>query len=109
MNEIVFYGIAPGEQLGPGGEHLEPADYHEKLGQDNTVVIDVRNNYEAEIGRFQKVSGSKLWISGGVGQWRKGLEVATLAAQRCAMTCMPVIFLSWIFCRLIVCTLDAII
>jgi hypothetical protein len=55
VNEIVYYGIAPGEQLGPGGVHLEPADYHKKLGQDNTVVIDVRNNYECEIGRFQKV------------------------------------------------------
>ena len=55
VNEIVYYGIAPGEQLGPGGVHLEPADYHKKLGQENTVVIDVRNNYEYEIGRFEKV------------------------------------------------------
>jgi predicted sulfurtransferase len=58
VNEIVFYGITPGDELGPGGEHLEPQDYHAKLGQSNTVVIDVRNNYEAEIGRFQKVSES---------------------------------------------------
>jgi len=58
VNEIVYYGIAPGEQLGPGGVHLEPADYHEKLGQDNTVVIDVRNNYECEIGRFNKQEGA---------------------------------------------------
>lgn len=55
VKEIVYYGIAPGEQLGPGGVHLEPEAYHEKLGQGNTVVIDVRNNYEYDIGRFQKV------------------------------------------------------
>ena len=61
VNEIVFYGIAPGEELGPGGEHLEPEAYHEKLGQENTVVIDVRNNYEAEIGRFAKV-GIKMLV-----------------------------------------------
>ena len=55
MKEIVYYGISPEENLGPGGEHLEPSEYHQKLGQNNTVVIDVRNNYETEIGRFQKV------------------------------------------------------
>jgi predicted sulfurtransferase len=31
---------------------LEPKDYHQKLGESNTVVIDVRNHYEAAIGRF---------------------------------------------------------
>jgi predicted sulfurtransferase len=41
--------IAP---LHRGGIHLDPRDYHEKLKMDNTVVIDVRNHYEAAIGRF---------------------------------------------------------
>lgn len=57
VNEIVYYGIAPEEELGPGGVHLDPVEYHKKLGQDNTVVIDVRNNYEYEIGRFEKQQG----------------------------------------------------
>lgn len=67
VNEIVFYGISPGEDLGPGGDHLEPNEYHQKLGQSNTVVIDVRNNYEAEIGRFQKqegVGGAEIIVPG---------------------------------------------
>jgi predicted sulfurtransferase len=67
VNEIVYYGIQPGEELGPGGVHLEPAEYHAKLGQDNTVVIDVRNNYECEIGRFQKqeqVGGAQCIVPG---------------------------------------------
>jgi predicted sulfurtransferase len=41
--------VAP---LHRGGIHLDPRDYHEKLKMDNTVVIDVRNHYEAAIGRF---------------------------------------------------------
>lgn len=32
--------------------HLDPKDYHKKLGEENTVVIDVRNTYESDIGRF---------------------------------------------------------
>ena len=34
------------------GTHLEPKLYHEKLAESDTVVIDVRNHYEAKIGRF---------------------------------------------------------
>jgi UPF0176 acylphosphatase like domain len=54
VKELVFYGIngqhdAP---LSHGGEHLAPRDFHTKLTQSNTVVIDVRNHYEAAIGRF---------------------------------------------------------
>lgn len=50
--------------LSSSGVHLEPEAYHEKLGQGNTVVIDVRNNYEAEIGRFQKVRLARICGSG---------------------------------------------
>lgn len=31
---------------------MDPKDYHKKLGEENTVVIDVRNAYESDIGRF---------------------------------------------------------
>lgn len=53
--ELVNYGLEgtkapPLEQY--HGTHLEPKDYHLKLAQDNTVIIDVRNHYEANIGRF---------------------------------------------------------
>jgi predicted sulfurtransferase len=53
--EIVRYGLegqkAPQIQQ-YSGVHLEPKDYHKKLAESNTVVIDVRNHYEAAIGRF---------------------------------------------------------
>ena len=35
-----------------GGVHLDAKDYHEMLKQKDAVVIDVRNHYEAAIGRF---------------------------------------------------------
>mmetsp|Transcript_2684 Transcript_2684/g.4153 ORF Transcript_2684/g.4153 Transcript_2684/m.4153 type:complete len:722 (-) Transcript_2684:109-2274(-) len=35
-----------------GGIHLNAMEYHEMLKQKDTVVIDVRNHYEAAIGRF---------------------------------------------------------
>jgi len=35
-----------------GGIHLNPKEYHEMLKKDDAVVIDVRNHYEAAIGRF---------------------------------------------------------
>mmetsp|Transcript_842 Transcript_842/g.1791 ORF Transcript_842/g.1791 Transcript_842/m.1791 type:complete len:706 (+) Transcript_842:68-2185(+) len=35
-----------------GGIHLDASSFHEMLQKDNTVVIDVRNNYETILGRF---------------------------------------------------------
>ena len=32
--------------------HLDAAAYHQKLSEPDTVVIDVRNKYESDIGRF---------------------------------------------------------
>ena len=41
--------VLPG---GGGGIHLDAKEYHKMLQKDNTVVIDVRNNYETILGRF---------------------------------------------------------
>ena len=53
--ELVNYGLA-GSRAPPiskhGGTHLEPSDYHKKMCEKDTVIIDVRNHYEANIGRF---------------------------------------------------------
>ncbi len=34
------------------GQHLDAVTYNEILGQPNTIVIDLRNNYEHEVGHF---------------------------------------------------------
>jgi len=44
--------IPKGEKEVKGGIHLEAKDYHEMLKREDAVVIDVRNHYEAAIGRF---------------------------------------------------------
>jgi UPF0176 acylphosphatase like domain len=55
VTELVHYGLemdkAPTLQT-YSGTHLEPVDYHAKLARPDTVVIDVRNHYEAAIGHF---------------------------------------------------------
>lgn len=58
--ELVVYGLA-GDKAPPlskGGTHLEPHDYHAKLQEPGTVVVDVRNSYEADIGRFAVERGA---------------------------------------------------
>eukprot|EP00927_Polykrikos_kofoidii_P020910 TRINITY_DN19981_c0_g1_i1.p1 TRINITY_DN19981_c0_g1~~TRINITY_DN19981_c0_g1_i1.p1 ORF type:complete len:901 (+),score=173.63 TRINITY_DN19981_c0_g1_i1:132-2834(+) len=53
-DELVGYGLdydkAPSTKY--SGVHLDPEEYHRKMEEENTVIIDVRNTYEAEIGRF---------------------------------------------------------
>ena len=39
------------------GIHLEAPDYHKAMQQKDTVIIDVRNAYESDIGHFQPPAG----------------------------------------------------
>ena len=60
VEELVFYGIREEDAAcGEGGVHLDAIKYHEMLKKKNTVVIDVRNHYEAVIGRFDGQEKSK--------------------------------------------------
>ena len=72
VKELVYYGIRNGDDTITaanntstqqkhqavipkdvmGGIHLNPKEYHEMLKKADAVVIDVRNHYEAAIGRF---------------------------------------------------------
>ena len=38
-------------------KHVEADEYHEMLGESDTVVIDVRNHYETTIGRIEPPKG----------------------------------------------------
>ena len=65
VKELVFYGV--GENSAPlamGGVHLRPKEYHAKMQEKDTVIVDVRNSYEAEIGRFvgQEELGGATYI-----------------------------------------------
>ena len=82
--EIVNYGLAGSrapEISKYGGTHIQPADYHTKMCEKDTgkittcsaiefisnclgeiVIIDVRNHYEANIGRFDPPKGGAQMI-----------------------------------------------
>lgn len=66
VTELVHYGLE-GDKAPPiqsySGVHLEPAAYHQKLAEPDTVVIDVRNHYEAAIGRFDPPSNDATTTS----------------------------------------------
>lgn len=58
--EIVTIG-APG--LAPNSEknnHLSPEDWHKAVKEENVVVIDTRNTYETDIGKFKTALDPKI-------------------------------------------------
>eukprot|EP00658_Telonema_sp_P-2_P072836 TRINITY_DN61929_c0_g1_i1.p3 TRINITY_DN61929_c0_g1~~TRINITY_DN61929_c0_g1_i1.p3 ORF type:complete len:137 (+),score=44.89 TRINITY_DN61929_c0_g1_i1:324-734(+) len=59
-NELVAYGL-DGDKAPllhhNSSKHLDALEYHEKLKKPDTVVIDVRNAYESDIGHFQPPPG----------------------------------------------------
>ena len=67
-----------------GGLHLEAREYHEMLKRDNTVVIDVRNHYEAAIGRFdgQMAAGGSAGNEDAGKSEEGGAAAAAAAAAR---------------------------
>ena len=65
MVDLVNYGLAGprAPEIGKhGGTHLEPEEYHRKMCEKDTVIIDVRNHYEANIGRFDPPEGGAKMI-----------------------------------------------
>ncbi len=52
--KIVADGLEPGSyDLSKVGTHLSALEFHELASQPDTLVIDMRNHYESEIGRFE--------------------------------------------------------
>lgn len=35
------------------GNHLSPIEFHNEIGKEDTIVIDMRNHYESEVGHFE--------------------------------------------------------
>ena len=64
VEEIVNYGLAgmKAPSINMTGVHLDPKDYHEKMTEQETVIIDVRNHYEANIGKFQPPTNGAQYI-----------------------------------------------
>mmetsp|Transcript_26043 Transcript_26043/g.44245 ORF Transcript_26043/g.44245 Transcript_26043/m.44245 type:complete len:564 (+) Transcript_26043:25-1716(+) len=60
VDELVGYtldGVRAPSLNRHAGRHLEAPDYHKQMQQKDTVIIDVRNAYESDIGRFAPPAG----------------------------------------------------
>lgn len=60
VDELVGYaldGIKAPSLNRHSGKHLEAIEYHKQMQQKDTVIIDVRNAYESDIGHFQPPEG----------------------------------------------------
>ena len=52
--EIVKYNVDKGDyDMNHVGRHLSAKEFNSKLEEDNTLVVDMRNYYESEVGRFE--------------------------------------------------------
>ena len=83
VNELVGYtldGIRAPSLNRHSGKHLEAIDYHHQMKQKDTVIIDVRNAYESDIGHFQPPEGGaelldpKMRTSGDFPKWLNAPE-----------------------------------
>lgn len=59
-DEIVTLGRPGLMPEGPVNNHLSPQEWHEAVQDPDTIVIDTRNDYEVEIGKFKSAIDFKL-------------------------------------------------
>ncbi|NJL25761.1 MAG: hypothetical protein HC902_11685 [Calothrix sp. SM1_5_4] len=59
-DEIVTIGRVDLVPDSPFNSHLTPAQWHEAIQDPNTIVIDTRNDYEVEIGKFKTATDFKI-------------------------------------------------
>ncbi len=53
-NELVAYGVPKGSyDMGKVGKHLSAKEYNLALDDPNSIIVDMRNYYESEIGHFE--------------------------------------------------------
>jgi len=53
-NEIVAWGLLDNEyDMSKTGKHLNAEDFNTLIKQGDTILIDMRNNYENEVGKFK--------------------------------------------------------
>ncbi|GMH49100.1 hypothetical protein TrVE_jg11108 [Triparma verrucosa] len=64
VDEIVNYGLAGSRapDIDNTAVHLDPKEYADKMKEKDTVIIDVRNYYESQIGSFSPPKGGAVLI-----------------------------------------------
>ncbi len=62
--ELVAYGVPKNTySMNRVGNHLSAKDYNDALDNPDTIVVDMRNYYESEIGRFNRAVVPNVQIS----------------------------------------------
>ena len=53
-DEIVSYGLQKNQyDMKKTGKHINSHEFNKKIENENTILIDMRNYYESEVGRFK--------------------------------------------------------
>lgn len=53
-NEIVSYGLQKNQyDIKKTGEHITSLEFNKKINNENTILVDMRNYYESEVGKFK--------------------------------------------------------
>ena len=53
-NEIVAYKIKKNEyDINKTGKHLDAQEFNKLMSKENSIVVDMRNHYESEVGKFE--------------------------------------------------------
>lgn len=59
-NEIVTMGKPGFAPASPKNNHLTPEEWHEAIQDPNALILDTRNDYEVEIGKFKGAKDLKI-------------------------------------------------
>lgn len=84
--EIVTMGVDGIDPLSDAGAYVEPADWNALISQENTVVIDTRNDYEVALGSFKNAVDPNTSSFREFPQWVEENR-AVLQGKKVAMFC----------------------
>ncbi|MEM7144576.1 MAG: rhodanese-like domain-containing protein, partial [Verrucomicrobiota bacterium] len=85
--EVVTLGLEKGEDVDPNevtGTYLSPKEWYEAMQEEDVVILDGRNRYESDLGRFKGAICPEVehfrdfpeWIEAHMGEW-EGRRVLT--------------------------------
>ena len=78
--EIVTMGVADIDAAREKGQYVDPLDWNALIADPDTVLIDTRNDYEVEMGTFERALNPETdsfrefprWFDAHADQWRAG-------------------------------------
>jgi UPF0176 protein len=86
-NEIVTLGVAGIDPARDTGRYVEPEDWNALISDPDTIVIDVRNGFEVEIGTFEGAVNPKTTSFSDFPAWFRDYRHTLPANPKVAMFC----------------------